>query len=801
MINKVQQSGSQLIKKDEVVFAQGEEIKALSLLLQGKAEIYVSPFDDGKSIYSDKSNKQNFRICSVEKGIFAGGGSLFVENDYSYSCKVSEDSGIYFFPAGNEDDVKEIISTQKDYGAYIMNSLCSIIESAYVALCKIKEQSNSLNNLINKLAADFTQINKKYNFEYASTAFCNSINLPLPTDAGNEKSKILKDMEYYLHLNNLPTELRKGFFGTDAVVTGFNCANAAEFLNSLITEIKEYLIKMRDNFAILYSDKDESIFSDCLKAAGEISAAGNDTSAIFEIVDCIIEKIAEVKRFYELEFFHACDIDMTYIKCKYTAAKASAQADSNSSGISGPEAAGLIPGTLPDELRNSARKILEYSEIPEEKASLFLMNLFSFRNLEDRLATDENTAEIRNVIISLFFEIYEAVFTKAFAAGDKSRLISMFLLFGYMDEKLLTQEQALDLYQLAGRQDELYHDNVYNMKKWLSAIYSREREPSISEFGQDYNDIFREMKRRKEVTDRDKIKFDNDVAAKVNYEITNLLRTSHKVCHGQLSIYFPVLHSEIINKSLTRAAVTTEIVTESINKILEVDFSAFHREINFRDEARGIEKELIMKQVMPDIIIVPAYGSNCIMWQEIASRNRSNPGRLILPAFTDESVDDMIIKLVGNFRWELCRTIMGSAWNDLTEPSLTSEYTDYVQFFKKNKDLADETKDKLKAQIQKYHSKTRDIFTADYETWVKYESKGGVRLNKTARNIMFKYCPFVKAVREQLEKSPIYSEIASKYKNTRNKTARELEGRYMKYSKSRPLLPDLEHNLQFYRDM
>ena len=46
-------------------------------------------------------------------------------------------------------------------------------------------------------------------------------------------------------------------------------------------------------------------------------------------------------------------------------------------------------------------------------------------------------------------------------------------------------------------------------------------------------------------------------------------------------------------------------------------------------------------------------------------------------------------------------TIEGTAWNDIKVKSLTSEYSDYLQFYRKNRELSEERKEKLKYQIQR----------------------------------------------------------------------------------------------------
>ena len=91
------------------------------------------------------------------------------------------------------------------------------------------------------------------------------------------------------------------------------------------------------------------------------------------------------------------------------------------------------------------------------------------------------------------------------------------------------------------------------------------------------------------------------------------------------------------------------------------------------------------------------------------------------------------------YRWEICRTVQGNYWNDVREHSLTSEYCDYVQFYRKNKDLTEEAKEKIRAQFKSCRNSYREMFAKDYDVWVKYESQNSIRLNKVVRGILYMY--------------------------------------------------------------
>jgi hypothetical protein len=162
----------------------------------------------------------------------------------------------------------------------------------------------------------------------------------------------------------------------------------------------------------------------------------------------------------------------------------------------------------------------------------------------------------------------------------------------------------------------------------------------------------------------------------------------------------------------------------------------------------------------------------------------------------------MMIKLAGQFRWELCRSMMGGRWNDISYNSLTSVYADYIDTYRKNKNLTPEAKERIRSQIKRHHNNLRNIFTYDYELWLRYEYLGSRKLNKEARAIMYQFCPFRASKRKQLLNQPVFSDIAIRFENERSKIVRELEKRYTNYVKTGYTLePELEDNLRFYKDM
>ena len=829
MITKADQAGSFTAKKGDIIFLEGHEVHTLNILLQGKVDVYISSTDNSNKKDRDVLNK-SYKIFGIDKNIFIGANDIILNSKHSFSFLAAGDCSIYLYPVQTPGQVWTLINSQKDYGTYLVNSLNTMIGSSSKTLQKVLKTAASLKLLTENLVTYFWVLKELYSFDHTpslaffrngldrlqylrekglkpspvfNSQFMEEDHDPQQTDENSTLPINQLKTEYFEHLCNMPAELQKSFFGADMFITSYHCREESECLEGITSSLKETFNTVEDYYKRLYSDNSECIYSAFLKAAGEMALSGLDHTPALQALDYITSVIKEVVLLYRQEYCHKCETDLEYIEHSLNNVKAAIRTSEGSGAANSSSVRSEADfSSLPDELKDSAAKILEFSELPREHTDLFMMNLIAFRNMRDRLSTDEEARNIRNSATSVFFDIYEAVFKKASLKTDNTRLVNMFLNYGFMDEKLLTPEQTLALYKIAGMAGSGCHDSIYSIREWLSKIYAMEKDPSINEFGQDYFDAFREMKKRGQTTDKDKNAYDSNKDARLAYEVQNMLRTNHKLCHGQISVYFPVLHKEMIIRDLAKVQITPEKIKESLEKILEVDFSAFYREIHYFDLNKAIEKEIIMKSITPEIILIPVYGSRAVMWQEITGRNRNTPGRFLLPAFSDEDLDTVMLRLVGNFRWELCRTMMGGAWNDVTQSSLTSEYTDYIQFFKKNKDLSEEAREKVKAQSIKYHGRMRDIFTSDYEIWVNNESKGNVRLNKVARSILYKHCPFSRYIREQLEKQPMYIDMAAQFRNQRAKTARDLENRYGKYVKSNtPLDPALEHNLTFYRDM
>ena len=126
----------------------------------------------------------------------------------------------------------------------------------------------------------------------------------------------------------------------------------------------------------------------------------------------------------------------------------------------------------------------------EEETADFEEAMEQFIVLLDKLATEEIHRKLRKRITEGFYKIYEAVFVKAYEDGAiLPRAVELFLNFGFMDERLITNAQLFDLHDIVIEPVQETPCPVYTIREWLTAVYEGKREPSKNEFDLEYAEM------------------------------------------------------------------------------------------------------------------------------------------------------------------------------------------------------------------------------------------------------------------------------------------------------------------------
>ena len=421
------------------------------------------------------------------------------------------------------------------------------------------------------------------------------------------------------------------------------------------------------------------------------------------------------------------------------------------------------------QLADSLGTILDYAEVDDNQFATWRRLITSYKSLSDKSSLEDKVCALRKEIIREFYALYSMVVAKSLHDNNIPTAVKLFLYFGYMDEDLAGSENCAYLTSILPGLGNTNDNGVYAFYDWLRAIYAGKKEPSRNEFDEDYNDYVHKQKATGNITEAEMRSLLSNTMSKVGYELRNMFQQVNKITFGRITTFCPIFTSDNIMKKLPTSYLNAANLGQAINQVRSVDFSLFYREILAATlDPNTALKETVHIECLPDIILMPNVGTRGVMWQEIEGKKRSTPSRFMLSIFHMEDINATIIRLAGEYRWEMCKRVQGARWNDISDNSLTSEYFDYIQFYRKNNELSAEMKERVHLSLQRAKNSFKEMFVRDYILWILFESTGSPRLNKVARRILFTYCPQAKDIREKLKSNPLYGDLLQRYdlKNT-----------------------------------
>ncbi len=447
---------------------------------------------------------------------------------------------------------------------------------------------------------------------------------------------------------------------------------------------------------------------------------------------------------------------------------------------------------------NALSTILLYSGVSSEVSMKFEDQISDFKRNENRYDSSDEARALRRSIGTSFYDIFTPAFIKSITDDNIPMEVKMFFMFGFVDEELAGEKNTAILYNMAKAYTPDPEGKVLTLYEWLLKIYNLEVDPSRNEFDQDYPTYLREQRMSGSIDDEKMAELMTDPISRLNFEIHNLFALGNRMTFGRISSFVPVFDSQNVLRPLDMAYLTATKIHDYYAMIKAVDFGVFCRTALYSNPEIGIPQLHYADDIDPYMILMPNAGSRASLWQEIEGKNRRTPARMIVSIFNTENTEECMIKLFGEFRWEMCKTEQGVHWNDVTDPSLTSMYCDYLQFYKKNPALSSDNKEKLRTDLKKFSNNYKNVFIADYLAYIKFEAASSPRLNKVAREILFTFCPFAKELREKIGDNPQYAELISHYNSRIGNQGKPIVNMIHKLQKEEIPIPDeltkqLEH--------
>ncbi|MDF2540956.1 MAG: hypothetical protein K0S47_674 [Herbinix sp.] len=762
--------------KGTVIYTAEEPVFSIGLLLKGRVQIMNS----GSKIIAGA-------------GSFLGVNDLYV-GKYQSTYVSLDDVILYVFAVNREEELESLLSSNKDYHGLLVASFHRYIaelDRIYEGLIK---HGMRLSTFVTESYKDYVGTGTRLGYKIKASK--QMAVLPgIVNDLELQKPRI----DYYKECKNIPLDVVKAFYSYGNSVTLYQVEDQIDIVNLQLEALKKLSEDVVFLVNALADGSETCLFLLVAGLALEIENAGGNNSQIVDMIDTMVDELNKIENFYFSNIECKLSIDrnrMEEIYCLLLTGTKEKDKSTDSHLKYSPKAA----NDALEDLRDSFSKIITYAGVEPDRAEEMKKCMLEYMNAKDRYATDDNSRFLRKQLSDNHYELYQRTFIKAYEDKQVPRAVDLFLKYGLAEEKLLTKDQLLALCFL---QDEKPTGpyKVYNTKEWLTLIYEGKKEPSKNEFDLDYPEVLASLRKQGKLTEKDVKEWTESPIRRLNYELQNMIRYNSRLTSGQISVFVPFLSKDQFINNLEQLYLSVSKINETMNEIMKVDFSVFDREVLYVNQAKNIAKEYIIKRVYPDIILMPNYGDNGIMWQEITGKYRDSEGRILMPSFTDANLFTIMVRILGRYRWELCRRIQGTAWNNIKYKSLTSEYSDYLQFYRKNKDLSEEKKEKIKLQIQKGKNSSREIFVIDYELWIKNEAYGAVKLNKPVREMMATYCPFSRELRVKLLQQPLFEEAMARYERDRQKKIKEIEGRYRQLQKDNiELTRELIDTLSYYKE-
>lgn len=734
------------LKKDDYLVHKGEPLKALYIVLRGSVNL-----------------KTEYNVITLGTGSVLG---IIAGHADAYICDyvANEDSLIAAYKYETPEDYMEIFQEQPKYSYAFLHAVITQNKTIYQQYFALKQSVKAICDFVNKQISEYDLDCSQASFDRKEVAVAELQQIYLP--------EVIRRWEkaYFVELVAQEEKALRYYYNDKQSLCVGEILKVADMNSRLLANmdaLREYQMKAKELLLCEEEDLLELWYDLSMKLAQRGDSTMMSQIKVYELQDFLEncglftrEEVAERIKYYNNMDFKS------YVLTHQTEEQKVE------------EEAGEVAEDMTREQvlkTDFATYIMEYAGFEEADIVKCKELLKSYEIVA--VAQDNTTSacqRVRKELTKMFYDIYEKAFFRASKARSISKVMELFFQFGVLDLQMAGEshlDELLAALDAIHKQQEEQKERiaageafvrVHTAYQWLCMVYRGEREPSKNEFDVDYAGDLLEQRKSKMITRAQENALKHDQLKKVEFEIRNMFTTNNRITYGRITSFCPVLHEKDFIRSVEQMHLTLAKINDAINDIRGLDYSCFYREVHFMAPEFGIERTEIQKEVLPEVILMPNIGSRAMMWQETSGVKRDTPARFIFPVMTIGELPQMMLETVGRYRWEICRKILGVRWNDIREKSLTSEFYDYVQFYRKNRDLTPQAKEKVKADLLHAKNNYREVFVADYVGWMKYEAQGNFRLNKVSRRIISDYIPFPAAVRKKLAENPMYKELFTK---------------------------------------
>ena len=142
MTEKVYRPQNHAFCENECLYRENSPLSSLSILVQGRLGFFVCASEtDGQAPPCLPGTA--YRLFEIDRNVFVGASDLVTGGISGCTCAGLSAGIVLQYQLPTEDDFWALVRTQKDYGAFILQSLGFMLEKTLAASAHLREHAES----------------------------------------------------------------------------------------------------------------------------------------------------------------------------------------------------------------------------------------------------------------------------------------------------------------------------------------------------------------------------------------------------------------------------------------------------------------------------------------------------------------------------------------------------------------------------------------------------------------------------------------------------------------------------------
>ena len=533
-----------VLEKGKTIYSYGQPMTALHLITNGKVDVSYP----GGSYTLGKGDV--ISICEICSEIHLLGYTTL------------EDTTILTYPLTSLDSLNDILQKHPD----VARLFClSCFRQINILLNRSSISELNCSELYRTLTDDIATYNtlcSRYRLQARSLEHFDELNAFL----GDDSPDIWLN-GYYMGLSRiLASDNYRILVQESDLSIGMLRKGSLDFRRTY-QSLEEQFHYLQQVGSFYFRESGNDLFDFYTSLFYKLGQDNEDSKAVYDRIHRMLSKAGDLS-FIDQELF--ASRSQTF-QSSLNLMESNDSAEAGSSGDS--EILGKLAGSL--------NTILDYAGSDLDTVTSFRQHVHAYKLLSDRASQDQDVALLRRQLTEEFYLLYSLLFTQTLEQPNIPMPVKMFLYFGYVDEELAGLKNAVTLYRIAEAMSDHSDIGVYTFYDWLMAIFRGKKSPSRNEFDQDYSDYIHKQKVGGNITDAELKALENNPMAKVNYELRNMFPQVNKITFGRITTFCPLFCADDVLKDLESSYVTVSRVSQILEEIRRVDYTAFYSLLHF----------------------------------------------------------------------------------------------------------------------------------------------------------------------------------------------------------------------------